>query len=97
MRSSAFIYSWSDLLFVYMKCLAKSLGGLISLTVMKIKLLKEENIKCEDIIVQLEKKLREMTNDLQSKDVLIKMLEESNKDLKKKTEDIKVGKLNYWN
>lgn len=64
---------------------------------MKIKLLKEENIKCEDIIVQLEKKLREMTNDLQSKDVLIKMLEESNKDLKKKTEDIKVGKLNYWN
>lgn len=64
---------------------------------MKIKLLKEENIKCEDIIVQLEKKLREMTNDLQSKDVLIKMLEESNKDLKKKTEDIKVGKLNHWN
>lgn len=62
---------------------------------MKMKLLKEENIKCEDVIVQLEQKLAEMTNDLQSKEAHIKMLEESNKDLKKKIEDIKVGKLNH--
>jgi len=61
-----------------------------------MKLLEEENIKREDIIVQWEKKLREMTNDLQSKDALIKVLEESNKDLKKKTDDIKVGNLNHY-